>query len=216
LDLLVGEYVSKEPEVVRWTVEGLVINLSDVLQGELAGKWAMGISPAQDDAQAAPTDVQPAQPALKQDGGDKVARPTNVTASSTQKAGPGYTFVPSNLTDGDLASSWQPASGKSPTWFRLDYDGEITVTSIAIANGFQTTDKHGDEFLLNSRISTGRVRFSDDSEIKIEFEQDARTFVKFEVPQKRTRSVTVFVDDVFQGTKWKDLAVSEIEVRALK
>lgn len=145
-----------------------------------------------------------------------VAKPTRVTASSSHKADPTYTFTPNNMTDGDLKSSWQPASAARPTWVRLDFPREITVTSIGIANGFQTTDQLGDEFMLNSRIAKGRARFSDNSEIKIEFEQDARGFVRFDVPQKGTRSVTIFVDDVFRGTKWNDLAVSEVEVRASK
>jgi hypothetical protein len=98
----------------------------------------------------------------------------------------------------------------------LEFASEITVTSVAIANGFQTTDKFGDEFQLNSRIQNARLQFSDDTEIPIKFEADARGLVTFSVPERKTRSITVVVDEVFRGTKWNDLAVSEIEVRALR
>lgn len=141
---------------------------------------------------------------------------TTVTASSTHASGAGYTFTASNLTDGNLATSWQPHDSGSPAWVRLTFASDITVTSIKIANGFQTNDNLGDEFILNSRIAKARIKFSDDTEIPIQFASDARGFVQFRVPSKLTRSVTLIVDAVHHGTRWNDLAVSEIEVETLK
>ncbi|MGE0551686.1 MAG: discoidin domain-containing protein [Kofleriaceae bacterium] len=211
---LVATYASKEPEAgARWTVDQVAVNLHDVMAGDQLGKWVIMFMPTKATDTNAPA-IKPTSPPPLAAPTEAATRPSRVTASSAHRASAGYTYVPANLVDGDRTSSWQPATGTPPTWFRLDFPNEITVTSVAIANGFQATDKFGDEFLLNSRISNGRIRFSDDSEIPIKFETDARGFVTFTVPERKTRSITVVVDGVFRGTKWNDLAVSEVEVRA--
>jgi len=102
---------------------------------------------------------------------------------------------------------------RGPAWFKLDFDHDVIVTSVQIANGFQATDAHGDEFLLNSRIANGRIRFSDGEETAINFTADDRSPTRFEVASKPTRSVTVLIDSVHRGSRWNDLAVSEIQVR---
>jgi len=89
----------------------------------------------------------------------------------------------------------------------------VIVTSVQIANGFQVADAHGDEFLLNSRIANGRIRFSDRTETAINFAADDRAPTRFEVASKPTRSVTVLIDSVHRGSRWNDLAVSEVQVR---
>lgn len=140
-------------------------------------------------------------------------RPARITASSEHPADPMYTFVAANLVDGALNTSWQPASSdRGPKWIRLEFDADVVVTSVAVANGFQTRDRHGDEFVLNRRISTGRLRFSDGSEISIQFGDNVRDYVRFAVPRKITRTIELRVDETYPGTKWNDLAISEVEV----
>jgi len=138
---------------------------------------------------------------------------SRITSSSAQGPSVGYTFVASNLTDGSLGTSWQPAkNAKGPHWVRLEFDNEVAVTGVAIANGFQTRDRFGDEFLLNRRIATGRLRFDGANEVPVHFEADARGYVRFDIPQKVTRSVELIVDETYAGSKWNDLAISEVEV----
>ncbi|MBX3157670.1 MAG: discoidin domain-containing protein [Deltaproteobacteria bacterium] len=135
------------------------------------------------------------------------------TASSSHPASDGYTYVPSNLQDGALTTSWQPAkTDKGPHWVRLELAETATVTAIAIANGFQTRDGYGDEFVLNSRIASARLRFDDGEEVGVHFDAGARGFVRFPVGGRRTRVVELLVDTTYAGTKWNDLAISEIEV----
>ena len=139
-----------------------------------------------------------------------------VTASSAQGPSVGYTFVATNLLDGALETSWQPAKNdRGPHWVRLELDEEMTVTSVAIANGFQTKDRYGDEFLMNRRIASGRLRFGDGAEVPIRFAADARGLVKFPIERKQTRSVELLVDETHDGTKWKDLAISEIQLTGI-
>lgn len=141
----------------------------------------------------------------------RVLRAARVFASSEHGPNPGYTFVASNLVDGDLGTSWQPATSALAS-VQLDYDTEVIVSEIAVANGFQARDRYGDEFLLNRRVARGRLRFSDATEVPVQFTADARGYTRFAIDHKRTRSIELLVDDTFAGTKWNDLAISEIEV----
>jgi hypothetical protein len=139
-----------------------------------------------------------------------------VTVSSSQPPSAGYTFVGDNLIDASVATSWQPAkNAKGPHWIRLELTDEATITEVAIANGFQVVDRIGDEFALNRKIARAKLRFGDAGEIPIEFNADARDFVRFAVPRKRTRTVEILVEDTHPGTKWNDLAVSEVRVSGI-
>lgn len=157
------------------------------------------------------------QPAGAVQPQESVLRAAHIAASSEHAPNPGYTFVATNLVDGALNTSWQPASSDhiSPKWIRLDFDGEVTVTSVAIANGFQAKDRYGDEFLLNSRIAMARLRFEDSSEVPIRFADNARGYARFVIPKKTTRSLELLVDGTYAGTKWNDLAISEIEITGI-
>lgn len=142
---------------------------------------------------------------------------SKITSSSSHAASPGYTFTAANLADGALNTSWQPATtAKSPHWVRLEFDSDVTISAIAIANGFQTTDRFGDEFLLNRKIASGRLLIGDGEEIRVRFNADARGYVRFPVARKRTRSVELHIDETHPGTKWNDLAISEIEVIGIR
>ncbi len=141
--------------------------------------------------------------------------PYKLEASSTMQTDKGYTYVVDNLFDHDVATSWQPRRSDRHPQVLIKFPDQLTLTSIEISNGFQAYDaKDGDEFVLNSRIAHARLRFADSSEIQIQFDVDER-MKKVDLGQKRTREVTLLVDDVHRGTKWRDLAISEISFRYL-
>ncbi len=143
---------------------------------------------------------------------DRALRPVRITASSTNPLVPGYSFIPDNLDDGDLTTSWQPAKGDGGAKVQLDFAVEVTISRVGIANGFQAIDKVGDQFVLNSRIARARLRFDDGSEVLLEYAPDARGITFADVPASKTRSVVLLVDDTHRGTRWNDLAISEIEL----
>lgn len=154
-----------------------------------------------------------AQPASPVQVHEEPLRVIGVSSSSAQPPSAGYTFVGENLIDGAVATSWQPAKkAKGPHWVRLELAEEATITEVAIANGFQVVDRIGDEFVLNRKIARARLRFSDSGEIPIQFDADVRDFVRFAIPRKKTRTVELLVEETHPGTKWDDLAVSEIRV----
>lgn len=136
-----------------------------------------------------------------------------IRASSTHKPAAGYTFTPENLLDGDPKTSWQPEPSDKTPWIEFDFDVPVTIRDVQIANGFQTVDRFGDEFLLNDRLSAARLRFDDGTEIRISFAEDARGLVAHAVAAKRTRSLRLQTEDVWRGTKWHDLAISEVKIR---
>lgn len=147
---------------------------------------------------------------------EAVVQVRTVSVSSAQPPSAGYTFVGENLIDGAVATSWQPAkNAKGPHWIRLELSEEATITEVAIANGFQVVDGIGDEFVLNRKIARAKIRFGEAGELPISFEADARDYVRFAVARKKTRTIEILVEDTHPGTKWNDLAVSEIRVTGI-
>jgi len=141
--------------------------------------------------------------------------PYKLEPSSTMQNDKGYTYVVDNLFDHDVSTSWQPRRRDRHPQVVITFPEQLTLTSIEITNGFQAYDaKDGDELVLNSRIAHARLRFADSSEIQIQFDADER-MKKVDLGQKRTREVTFLVDDVHRGSKWPDLAISEISFRFL-
>ena len=135
-----------------------------------------------------------------------------VTASSTMPASAGYEFDPEKLTDGDLTTSWQPErtrGGKGESAL-FSFDVEVALQGVSIANGFQVQDRFGDEFLNNSRVKEARLVFSDGSEEKISLPADQRGLVEIAFKPRRTKWLKLIVEEVHPGSKWKDLAISEV------
>lgn len=156
-------------------------------------------------------------------GTEESLSPTRVTASSTMKTFGGYYFDPLNLIDGDISTSWQPSTRElrnGATWVQLEFPNDVSLSAIRIANGFQTIDKNGDEFVLNSRIALARALLSDGTTIVLKFSGSERGFVRFDIPPaKPTRTVRLIVDTIHRGAPRPagsrlsdDLAISEIEL----
>ena len=137
----------------------------------------------------------------------------NVSSSSNLPESSGYNFDPSNLQDADLTTSWQPkknGKGGKGDWVLVEFKQEVVLAGVGVANGFQVQDRFGDEFALNSRVKTARLVFSDASEETIEFGADQRGLAEFSFAPRKTKWVKLVVEAVHPGSKWKDLAVSEL------
>ena len=158
--------------------------------------------------------LRPVAAAVPESGSRRVTL-VGSNASSRMKSGAGYTFGPENLIDGSNRTCWQPVrteSGGVGQWFEVRLGGLMEVRRIRIANGFQTHDRFGDEFQLNNRLQEVLMRTSDGSTQVLTFGPEARGFQSFDVRVKRTSSLRFEVISIHPGTKWNDLAVSEIEV----
>lgn len=137
----------------------------------------------------------------------------SVTASSSMPEGGGYSFDAKNLTDRDLTTSWQPkknAKGGKGEWVLVSFREEVTLAGVGIANGFQAQDRFGDEFALNSRVKSARLVFSDASEETVEFDPEQRGLTEVVFSARKVKWVKLVIEAVHPGSKWKDLAVSEL------
>lgn len=137
------------------------------------------------------------------------------TASSTLPPDLGMTFGPSNLIDGRLETSWQPsAKGSSGVGESISFKfaSAHRFARLEIANGYQY-DWHGqDLFSMNARIRELKIEIGANA-LSFTFDDTARgyTSIPIEPPQLGT-SIKLTVVSVFQGTRWPDLAVSDIEI----
>lgn len=140
-----------------------------------------------------------------------------VDASSYLPNWRGYTFTPANLLDDDAATSWQPmrrSTGGVGEWVLLRFDAPHTVTAIELANGLQRTDELGDLYVMNNRVARATLQLSDGSEHPVRF-RDSRSTVLVSLPApRRIEWLRLTVESVYPGSKWNDLALSELHVLA--
>jgi hypothetical protein len=148
-------------------------------------------------------------------------RVTGIGASSImpdwndQKAGLHYSFSPEQMIDGDLGTCWQARSkdtGGRGQWITVSLEGDHLVSRIDIANGFQRQDRWGDLFEMNNRIRNARAVFPDGTSEALSFGQGERGLKRFSLATHRCSHLRIWVDDVWIGSKWPDLSVSEIAV----
>ncbi len=137
----------------------------------------------------------------------------NVKASSYLSPYSDYSFVPENVLDSDLATCWQVQyqSNVKP-WIEIYLKEPIKLYNINIANGFQHYDKHfGDLYFLNSRIKKATVIINDEykNPILLNF-KDIKGFDSFNTEQKNVKKIKMIIDEVNNGSKWKDISVSDI------
>lgn len=137
----------------------------------------------------------------------------SVTASTTLKNWKVYTFGGGNLIDDNLWTSWQPTtkpSGGVGDWVKLTFTQPQKVSAFEVSNGFRRIDELGDLYTMNNRVKSGTLEFSDGTKLPIEFKDEAKE-TTFVLPEPKTCTwVKLTVDAIYKGTKWNDLAISEL------
>ena len=122
----------------------------------------------------------------------------------------GYDFGPRNLFDEDLSSCWQVHEGVGSS-FRISFVGRVNLNAIEIANGFQHVDDDlGDLFMLNSRIASAELTFSDGSRVEATLDPSERGYGRVSFDARAVDWVEVETTRVQPGSRWSDLAVSEV------
>lgn len=139
----------------------------------------------------------------------------SIKASSYVKPFKGYTFLPSNINDGQLDTCWQSHQDKSEKiWLEIEFKQKTYIDNIEIANGFEKyDDEFGDLYQLNNRIKKATLTFNNNlfDKMTIYF-KDLSEISSFLVNKENISSIRLDVDEVFLGTKWNDLSVSEIVI----
>lgn len=147
--------------------------------------------------------------------GDGLVRviPTDASASASLNPWKRYSFGPGNLIDDDTTTSWQTGRPHEGASLRVTYP-EAQIVRVSIANGMQANDELGDLFVKNARIETATLTFSDGTAVDARFAEDARGYTDFDVPAARSTWMEVRIGRTHPGSRWTDVAVSEVRLWA--
>jgi len=123
----------------------------------------------------------------------------------------GNSYAVGNLFDDNLATAWvkgRPGSGIGE-WLVVEFAGSRLVRSVGIANGYQ---KSSEVFQANSRVRKLRV-VSSRGDTRIVSLDDRMGWQQIAVNPPLVGSWVQFVvEDVFPGSKYSDLALSELKI----
>lgn len=159
----------------------------------------------------------------------KVEKKVRIKSASTTSylgttAKDGQTYEPIHAADGDYTTAWLEGKdglgiGESIT---LDFDRTERITRLLIYNGFLNTKYR---YMINGRVTRMLIEFNDGTtktadvsfmnipEEKIPFAKDEMDPTEVILDEPVTASsVKLTILDAIQGTKYQDVAVSEIEI----
>lgn len=120
--------------------------------------------------------------------------------------------VPDRIMDGDTTTAWVEGvegngEGESITFTFGDL---YVVSDIKIWNGYQKSE---DLYYKNARPSELELEFSDGSTERISLQDMASGFQEFALERHVTSYVKVKIVSTYDGSKYEDTVISEIELR---
>jgi len=147
---------------------------------------------------------------IGRDDGRRVVPIAGVKAVSSEAAWQGYQFDAALVADGDLGTSWQPKKGKAP-WIEIGFAEPTRVSAIEIGNGFQREDALGDLFPMNRRATRVTVTPEGGAPVQLALDADTRGYQLLVLPAPVvTKSLRVTIDEHAEGSRWKNVALSEL------
>lgn len=135
------------------------------------------------------------------------------TASSEHKATPPYRFAVAQLVDGNVATSWQPQSTRGGVGEKivLKLPHRVRLARLEIANGFQLRDRLGDLWRMNNRVREVAVRAGGVT-LVTPVADEATSAVVLPLPPVDADTIELEILAATRGTRWADLAISELRV----
>ena len=120
--------------------------------------------------------------------------------------------VPDRIMDGDTTTAWVEGvegngEGESITFTFGDL---YVVSDIKIWNGYQKSE---DLYYKNARPAELELEFSDGSTERISLQDMASGFQEFALERHVTSYVKVKIVSTYDGSKYEDTVISEIELR---
>ncbi|MDH3973310.1 MAG: hypothetical protein OEV42_03425 [Deltaproteobacteria bacterium] len=144
-----------------------------------------------------------------------------ITASSELRSNGSNTYLGKNAHDFEMKTAW--VEGKKDYGigeyveykFNFDryenYDGHLGITKILLANGYK---KSKELWKANSRVKKLRMYVNNEPyailEIIDSFEIQTIDIGKFMFPPKTTTLIKFEIMEVYPGSKYKDVAISEL------
>lgn len=133
---------------------------------------------------------------------------TGIVASSTMAATGGVRPEPANLIDGDPGTAWsEGALGAAGEWVELTLDRQADVARLLVWNGYQRGTRFGE----NGRVRTLLIDAAG-RRFAVEL-LDVRGSQSIDLPGPvRTTKIRLTLEAVYEGDRYRDTALSEIEV----
>jgi hypothetical protein len=127
-------------------------------------------------------------------------------------------YSPAQAFDGRLATAWEEgATGDGRgEWIEAAFDSPRHITRILLTAGFYSDDPdHPDRFFLNPHLRRLRVEFDGDPSTALisaaDLPEDQKIVVWENIAVRASR-VRFVAEDVWPGSRWNDLSISEIEI----
>jgi serine/threonine protein kinase len=124
-------------------------------------------------------------------------------------------FPPSLAFDSDPNTAWNeaaPGHGRGE-WIEAGFNRPVVVRSVEFATGWNATSSRGtDLFHGNARLRRVRISFSSGRFIDRETGSEERVHRVVSLSE-RTTTVRITAMEVWPGTRWEDLAISDISIR---
>lgn len=145
--------------------------------------------------------------------GERLMNDAIVSASSTlppEMISPDTSvdYDPTNVLDYGSETAWAEGAPGAGIGERLvlEFTHELQLSALDINVGF---DRDEAIFFANNRLKRGTLIFSDGSALPIEFE-DQRGVQTVPLPDIRTTSLTLVIEDVYPGTTYDDTAIATL------
>ena len=137
---------------------------------------------------------------------------TVVTASSTlvDDTGAGFDYSPGQVLDQDFSTSWvEGVNGDGiGEWIKMQFSAPARINTLGIVPGLASDN---DTYLKNNRIKSFELEFSDGTKLNKELTDNyGMHFVEF--PTTETDYIKLIIKSVFQGTKYEDTPIAELDI----
>jgi hypothetical protein len=139
-------------------------------------------------------------------------KPESVAASSAIH-GAGENHPPEHAFDGNPKTAWNesaPGSGRGE-WIEATFATAKSIRKITMTTGYaETSPKFGDLFVKNAHLKKLSVLVDGRKVRSVDVSESERS-ITIELQETGT-TLRIVADDVYEGTAWKDLCISEIEI----
>ena len=134
-----------------------------------------------------------------------------VGASSSLADNRGYLYQPAQAFDGDPETAWNEdsAGDGSDQVLWIEFDRGIPIDQLVIMAGYFDPQY----FHLNNRVKRMTIRIFNSGNSMHEYSvspPDNMTRYDFRIPKRIVSRIEFHIDEVYKGTEWNDLAISEI------
>lgn len=132
------------------------------------------------------------------------------SASSVLEPDGNVTYEPERTLDGEPATAWNDGVDGDPAgaWLEYTFASPVRIARIEIVNGYDKTVDDLDLFDANARVRDVTIE-TDESSTDVQLD-DSREPQSIDGPDEPACRVRLLIDSVYEGTRFEDVAVSEI------